>query len=135
MARPFILLLSQCREVDLTGGKAVGLAQLIAAGFSVPQGFCVTTEAYRQCLLASGFIEEEEWHKACSLSGNERSSALADCRNRIRQIETSQLVDQWRMALQTLNRPPSERWAVRSSATNEDTAHTSFAGLYRTRLG
>lgn len=134
MARPFILPLSQCREVDLTGGKAVGLAQLIAAGFSVPQGFCVTTEAYRQCLLASGFIEEEEWHKACSLSGSERASALADCRNRIRQIETSQLVDQWRMALQTLNRPPSERWAVRSSATNEDTAHTSFAGLYRTRL-
>ena len=26
-------------------------------------------------------------------------------------------------------------WAVRSSATNEDGAHASFAGVYRTRLG
>jgi len=64
MARPFILPLSQCSDVDLTGGKAIGLAQLIAAGFSVPQGFCITTEAYIQCLFASGFIDNEEWLKA-----------------------------------------------------------------------
>ena len=135
MARPFILPLSQCNDVEHTGGKAVGLAQLIAAGFSVPQGFCITTEAYIQCLHASGFKEDEEWHKACALSGNERTSALADCRTRIRQVETSQLAVQWLSALQTLSRPPSERWAVRSSATNEDTTQTSFAGLYRTHLG
>ncbi|MGE3977831.1 MAG: PEP/pyruvate-binding domain-containing protein, partial [Nitrospira sp.] len=135
MAHPFILPLSQCIDVDLTGGKAIGLAQLIAAGFSVPQGFCITTEAYIQCLLASGFREDKEWHKACALSGNERASALADCRTRIRQVETSQLAVQWRMALQTLSPPMNERWAVRSSATNEDTAQTSFAGCYRTHLG
>ncbi|HWG97061.1 MAG TPA: PEP/pyruvate-binding domain-containing protein, partial [Nitrospira sp.] len=94
----FILPLSQCSNGNLTGGKAVGLAQLLAAGFSVPQGFCITTETYIQCLLASGFREDEEWHKACALSGNERASALADCRTRIKQVETSQLAVQWRMA-------------------------------------
>lgn len=135
MTRPLILPLSQCREVDLTGGKAVGLARLIAAGFSVPQGFCVTTEAYRQCLQASGFHEDEQWHRVCALSENERASALADCRNRIKQVETSQLAVQWRTALHNLSRPPDERWAVRSSATNEDTDQTSFAGLYRSHLG
>jgi phosphohistidine swiveling domain-containing protein len=135
MVRPFILPLSQCNDVDLTGGKAVGLAQLIAAGFSVPQGFCITTDAYIQCLHASGLNDDEEWQKVCALSGNERASALADCRSRIRQIETSHLAVQWRSVLETLNRPPSERWAVRSSATNEDVAQTSFAGLYRTQLG
>lgn len=135
MTRPCIIPLSQCNNVDLTGGKAVGLAQLMAAGFSVPQGFCVTTEAYTQCLHASGFIEDEEWQKACALSGNERASALAGCRDRIRRIETSQLAAQCLTALQTLSRPPNERWAVRSSATNEDRAHRSFAGLYRTHLG
>ncbi len=135
MARPSILLLSQCKDVDLAGGKAVGLAQLIKAGFSVPQGCCVTTEAYTQCLHASGFIEAVEWQKVCALSGIERASALADCRNRIRQVETSHLAAQCLTSLQALSPPPNERWAVRSSATNEDLAHTSFAGLYRTHLG
>lgn len=135
MTRPFILPLSQCSDVELTGGKAIGLARLIAAGFSVPQGVCVTTESYSQCLYASGFFEDEEWQKVCVLSGNERASALADCRARIRQVEVSHLAAQWRMALQTLSRPPSERWAVRSSATNEDTTQASLAGLYRTHLG
>ncbi|HKU51424.1 MAG TPA: PEP/pyruvate-binding domain-containing protein [Nitrospira sp.] len=135
MAHPFILPLSQCSDVDLTGGKAVGLARLIATGFPVPRGFCITTEAYRQCLLTSGFIENEEWQKVCALSGNAQASALADCRTRIRQVETSQLAVQCLLTLQTLSRPPNERWAVRSSATNEDTAQTSFAGLYHTHLG
>ncbi len=135
MLRPLILPLSQCCDADLTGGKAVWLAQLIAADFPVPQGFCITAEAYTQCLHESGFRADEEWQKACTLSGNERASALADCRDRIRQAETSHLAVQWRAALHTLSQPPSERWAVRSSATNEDTAHTSFAGLYRTHLG
>ncbi len=135
MTRPIILSLSQCTDLDLVGGKAVGLARLIAGGFLVPQGFCVTTEAYTQCLQASGFIEHEEWRKACAISGNERASALAECRKRIGRIETSQLAAQCLTALQALHHPPNERWAVRSSATNEDAAHTSFAGLYRTRLG
>ena len=135
MPRPFILPLSQCSDVDLTGGKAVGLARLIATGFPVPRGFCITTEAYRQCLLTSGFIENEEWQKVCALSGNAQASALADCRTRIRQVETSQLAVQCLLTLQTLSGPLNERWAVRSSATNEDTAQTSFAGLYHTHLG
>lgn len=135
MARPFILPLSQCAELDLAGGKAVGLARLIAAGFSVPQGLCITTEAYIQCLRASGFKENEEWQKICALSGDERASALANCRARIKRIETSHLAAQCLTALNSLGQPSNVRWAVRSSATNEDAAHASFAGLYRTRLG
>jgi pyruvate,water dikinase len=80
-------------------------------------------------------MEHEEWQKVCALSGNERASALAECRNRIGRIETSQLAAQCVTTLQALDQQPNTRWAVRSSATNEDAAHTSFAGLYRTHLG
>ncbi|MBX3301193.1 MAG: hypothetical protein KF693_03155, partial [Nitrospira sp.] len=135
MTHPFILPLSQCMDLDLAGGKAVGLARLIAAGFSVPPGLCITTEAYRQTLQASGLRESDIWPMVCRLHDRERSSALTSYRNRIRGIEISQLASQWLTTLETLRRPPGERWAVRSSATNEDTTQASFAGLYRTHLG
>ena len=135
MTHPFILPLSQCMDLDLAGGKAVGLARLMAAGFSVPPGLCITTEAYRQTLQASGLRESDIWPMVCRLPDRERSSALASYRNRIRGIEISQPASQWLTTLETLRRPPGERWAVRSSATNEDTTQASFAGLYRTHLG
>ncbi|GAB3758986.1 PEP/pyruvate-binding domain-containing protein [Microlunatus parietis] len=34
-------------QLDLVGGKAVGLGKLIKSGERVPDGFCVTTETYR----------------------------------------------------------------------------------------
>ncbi|MEJ3658330.1 PEP/pyruvate-binding domain-containing protein [Actinomycetes bacterium KLBMP 9759] len=34
-------------EIELVGGKAAGLAQLIAAGERVPAGFCITTAAHQ----------------------------------------------------------------------------------------
>ena len=34
----------------LIGGKALRLAQLAKAGFRTPEGFCITTEAYRSFL-------------------------------------------------------------------------------------
>jgi pyruvate,water dikinase len=135
MARPFILPLSQCTELELVGGKAFGLARLIAAGFSVPSGICLTTEAYRQGLNAIGLSQYEEWQKTYTLSGPERVLALADYQGRIRRMNNPELAAQWMTALHTLDLSPRTRWAVRSSATNEDTGQASFAGLYRTHLG
>ena len=41
-----------CRPTDIgaVGGKAANLGELIRAGFDVPPGFCVTTEAYRRAV-------------------------------------------------------------------------------------
>src|SRR5215213_8670453 len=39
--------LQDCRDKALTGGKAVNLGVLLRAAFNVPDGFCVTTDAYR----------------------------------------------------------------------------------------
>ncbi|MDB5322771.1 MAG: hypothetical protein JWN40_4402 [Phycisphaerales bacterium] len=39
--------LQDCRDKALAGGKAVNLGILIRAAFPVPDGFCITTDAYR----------------------------------------------------------------------------------------
>jgi len=135
MDRPLLLPLAACTQPPLVGGKAVDLARLLAAGFPVPSGFCVTTEAYDHALRAPGFSPAEQWQAALHSSGAERQRILSYCRTIIRNRDiaelTAQIVDQVRR----LDLPPQGLWAVRSSATNEDGAHASFAGVYRTRLG
>lgn len=135
MAPPFILPLSQCNNLSLVGGKAQGLHRLIESGFPVPQGLCVTTEAYTQTLRRAGFQDQDEWHRIIGLLEADRIPALADCRTRINQVEISQLTTDCVTAVHALGQPPERRWAVRSSATAEDAAHASSAGLYRTHLG
>lgn len=44
---PMIVPLSDARDVSLVGGKAINLCRLIDADLPVPQGFVVTTGAYR----------------------------------------------------------------------------------------
>ena len=135
MASPLILPLSECIDVSLAGGKAVGLARLIAAGFSVPPGLCITTEAYGQALRTAGIQDFDLWPAIGRLPEIERRSTLSSYQNQIKGVDISQLASQCLTALETLSRSPNVRWAVRSSATNEDSTHTSFAGLYRTHLG
>ena len=135
MTPPFILPLSQCTDLSLVGGKALGLHRLIEAGFPVPQGLCVTTESYTRHLRGLGFHDQDEWHRISGLSESDRVPALADCRTRINRAETSHLTTDCLIALQALGHPPEIRWAVRSSATAEDATHASSAGLYRTHLG
>lgn len=62
----------------------------------------------------------------------ERQAGLTDCQSRIRAADVSRLAGQWMAALQAFS--PGTSWAVRSSATNEDAGHHSFAGVYRTHL-
>ncbi|MBM7086333.1 PEP/pyruvate-binding domain-containing protein [Micromonospora humidisoli] len=50
--------------VPLVGGKAAGLGELIRAGERVPEGFCVTTEAYR-----AGVVPRDEVRAAYARLG------------------------------------------------------------------
>ena len=42
------------RAEELVGGKAAKLAALLRAGFTVPNGFCITTKAYEQFVAETG---------------------------------------------------------------------------------
>lgn len=135
MDRPLLLPLASCTQPSLVGGKAHGLARLLAAGFSVPTGFCVTTEVYDHALRAPGFSPVEQWQAALRSSGAERQRILSQYHNIIQNHDIVELKTQITEQVRQMGLPSPGRWAVRSSATNEDEAHASFAGVYRTRLG
>jgi rifampicin phosphotransferase len=117
------------------GGKASGLARLIAGGFRVPDGFCVTTDAYQDHLCANGIdaiITE-------ALAGCDAADqgALDAATGRIRSAITSAPVPESvaaevTAAYRVLGETPYV--AVRSSGTAEDLAEASFAGLHDTYL-
>ncbi|HEX4968906.1 MAG TPA: PEP/pyruvate-binding domain-containing protein, partial [Nitrospiraceae bacterium] len=135
MDRPLLLPLAACTHPSLVGGKALGLARLLAGGFPVPAGFCITTEAYDHAIRAQGFSPTEQWQAALHSSGAERQKILSHSHTIIRNYDIVELTTQIVEQVRRQDLPSSGWWAVRSSATNEDGAHASFAGVYRTRLG
>jgi pyruvate,water dikinase len=80
MDRPLLFPMASCTQPSLVGGKALGLARLLTAGFPVPPGFCVTTEAYVRAVQALDFSSAEQWQAALHSSGAERQRILAHCR-------------------------------------------------------
>ena len=62
---------------DLVGGKAVGLAALIKAGENVPDGFCLTTNAFRRGELPRTAVVEAYRYLGAGLVAV-RSSATAE---------------------------------------------------------
>ena len=135
MDRPLLLPLAACTQPSLVGGKAIGLARLLSRGFSVPNGFCVTTEAYDHAFRAVGIAPAEQWKAALHSSGAECLRILSHCRTVIRNHDIADLTVEIVEQVRQLDLPLQGLWAVRSSATNEDGARASFAGIYRTRLG
>jgi len=135
MADPLVLSLSRCSDPSLVGGKASGLARLLAAGLAVPDGCCVTTRAYEQSLASLGFDPRKRWRRARGLMGEDRRQELQGCRAAIGRSDLSGVLQGVREELQRVAGARERQWVLRSSASNEDSAHTSAAGLYKTVLG
>jgi pyruvate,water dikinase len=119
-------------DLPLAGGKAANLGELIGAGLPVPDGYCVTTAAYRDVADAAGLTEIIE-----ELAGRpdpDRSAELARrARDRIRSTRMpAHVAAAVTAAYRDLGEPVV---AVRSSATAEDLPFASFAGQQDTYLG
>jgi pyruvate,water dikinase len=105
------------------GGKAANLGELIKAGLQVPDGFAVTTEAYRR-------VAGELTTGLAGLDGDElaaRARALL-----LAAPVPEDLAGEIRQAYQQLGDDVAV--AVRSSATAEDLPYASFAGQQDTYL-
>ncbi len=90
-------------DATLVGRKAFHLATLLRAGFDVPPGFCITTEAFR-CFETAGLGKPM-----------------------LPQFMRDAIVAAWR-------RSGLKIAAVRSSASEEDGEHASWAGVFPTVL-
>ena len=95
----------------------------------------MTTEAYAHALRMPGFSPARQWQAALHSSGAERQRILSHCHTLIQNADIAELTVQIVEQAQRLDLPLHGLWAVRSSATNEDGARASFAGVYRTCLG
>jgi phosphohistidine swiveling domain-containing protein len=113
------------RHLGLVGGKAANLAELRAAGFDVPAGFCVATDAYRRAADAAGLDEVLGRAEDAALAAAARKALLAVPIPKDVEAAVAEAY------AQLGDRVPV---AVRSSATAEDLPSASFAGQQDTYL-
>lgn len=126
----------QQTQLGLVGGKGLHLGELSKIeGIQVPEGFCVTTEAYQKA------IEPNETyhallHRLTMLNAEDREQLGEICRE-IRQtvLDVEIPSDVADAVVRYLSRfGEKHAYAVRSSATAEDLPHASFAGQQDTYL-
>lgn len=100
----------------ILGGKAKALGTLEASGFPVPSWFAVTPSAFDQSL--SSFQRDEI----------ARSSSPEELARIVAEVRLDQAVQQEITGAIRLLGDSNERYAVRSSAIDEDNPEQSFAG-------
>ena len=97
-------------DIALVGGKGANLGEMLRAGLPVPDGFCVTVDAYRAAVSGLDELTADTVANAPLPPG---------------------MADELREAVARIGGPV----AVRSSATAEDLPDASFAGQQETFLG
>jgi len=119
------------KDVGLAGGKGANLGELTRAGLPVPPGFVVTSEAYLAAVEESG--ARERMKTLFAKVNADDPKALTEATQTLREITRNLklprgLEAELRAAYAQLGKSISV--AVRSSATSEDSATTSFAGMH-----
>ncbi len=120
-------------DVDRAGGKGANLGELVRAGFAVPPGFVVVANAYLSAIEAAG-VREELLALVADVDVAD-PAALREVSERARGlVQQTPLPSDLRAALLAAYHDlgPDTRVAVRSSATAEDAASASFAGMNAT---
>ncbi|WP_448004775.1 phosphoenolpyruvate synthase [Agromyces bauzanensis] len=133
-------LVSRFEELHLgdapsVGGKGANLGEMTSAGLPIPPGFVVTAEAYLEAIDHAGIRQRllEGFREAAAAADDpaKLASSAAALREAVRGVP---IPDDVRAAILAEYHRLGEdvAVAVRSSATSEDAAGTSFAGMHDT---
>jgi len=129
------------QDIDRTkfrvaGGKGANLGELYKIkGVKVPEGFCVTTRAYKKITGNNQELSSLLDELACCKAGEREKTSEISARIRV-VIEQTSIPDDIaeEVAYYLTNPGGNDAVAVRSSATAEDLAGASFAGQQDTYL-
>ena len=122
-------------DIASVGGKGANLGELTGGGFPVPPGYVVTAGGYLQAMDDGGVRAElaSRFAEACTRADD--PDTLAESSARLQALVRKAGVPD-ALATQVLaayhQLGAEVPVAVRSSATSEDTAGTSFAGMHET---
>lgn len=118
------------------GGKGLNLGELSKIeGIKVPDGFCVTTNAYKKAIEGNSEINVL-LDKLSIVKAEEREAIIKlseSIRNIIEHITIDKGIEE-EINRELLKHDDNQGYAIRSSATAEDLPHASFAGQQDTYL-
>lgn len=132
---PFILYLDTISTADLAkvGGKGANLGELTRAGFNIPPGFCVTTDAFRRFMAEAHQDLYPKLDDAAPDDIEQLRRVGHEVRGLLQQLPLPEdIADDVKEAWSKTGR--GHTYAVRSSATAEDLPYASFAGQHDTYL-
>lgn len=122
-------------DAEEAGGKGANMGELVAAGLPVPPGFVLLRGGYQAAMRAGGVAAELAALHREALSEVDNSARLGELCQRMQALVSKAGVsdDVRAQALESYAKLGSNCVvAVRSSATGEDGADASFAGMNRT---
>lgn len=125
-------------DIGLVGGKGANLGEMTRAGFPVPNGFCVTAQAYREMVKFNGFDSKiREMLDGVEVKDSDKLQRAAD--RIMKMVSKADIPDEMAESIirhyrSLSNKTKNPLVAVRSSATAEDLPEASFAGQQSTFL-
>ncbi|HWC35084.1 MAG TPA: phosphoenolpyruvate synthase [Mycobacteriales bacterium] len=129
--RPFSEL--RVTDVEVAGGKGANLGELTAAGLPVPPGFVITGQVFLDALDEAG-VRQDLQDLCAGVHPDDPHELQARAEEMQLLVHKARVPDSTRDAILTAYHDLGRDClvAVRSSATAEDTAGTSFAGMNET---
>ncbi|WP_167099755.1 phosphoenolpyruvate synthase [Mycobacterium sp. DL592] len=122
-------------DAEVAGGKGANMGEMVAAGLPVPPGFVVLRDSYLESMAAAGVADDlNTAHREAILRSGDPTTFDDLCQRMQALVLKAGIPDAVRDRILTAYRKMGTNInvAVRSSATGEDGADASFAGMNAT---